>query len=45
LETTSEVQEEARTKLDGVTSVISLSADMLSLGMPIIQILRAFFGV
>lgn len=45
LETTSEVQEEARTKLDDVTSVIALSADLLSLGMPIIQILRAFFGV
>lgn len=45
LETTPEVQEEARTRLDGVTSVISLSADLVSLGMPIIQIMRAFFGV
>lgn len=38
LETTSEVQEEASTRLDGVTSVLSLSADLLSVGMPIIQI-------
>jgi len=45
LETTSEVQEEARTRLEGVTSVISLSADLLSVGMPIIQIIRAFFGL
>lgn len=45
LETTPEVQEEARTRLNGITSVISLSADLVSLGMPIIQIIRAFFGV
>lgn len=45
LETTPEVQEEARGRIEGVTSVISLSADLVSLGMPIIQIIRAFFGV
>lgn len=45
LKTTSEVQEEARTRLEGVTSVISMSADLLSVGMPIIQIIRAFFGL
>jgi hypothetical protein len=45
LETTPEVQEEASTRLEGVTSVLSLSADLLSVGMPIIQIVRAFFGL
>lgn len=45
LDTTQEVQEEVRSRLDNVTSVISLSADLVSLGMPIIQIIRAFFGV
>jgi hypothetical protein len=45
LETTPEVQEEARTRIEGVTSVISLSADLLSVGMPIIEIIRAFFGL
>jgi hypothetical protein len=45
LETTPEVQEEARSRLDGIISVISMSADMVSLGMPIIQIIQAFFGV
>lgn len=45
LETTPEVVEEARGRLEGVTSVISLSADLVSLGMPIIMIIRAFFGV
>jgi hypothetical protein len=45
LEPSAEVQEEAKSRLDGVTSVISLSADLVSLGMPIIQIIRAFFGV
>ena len=45
LETTSEVQEEARTRLEGVTSVLSMSADLLSVGMPIVQIIRAFFGL
>lgn len=45
LETTPEVQEEARGRIEGVTSVISLSADLVSLGMPIIQIIRAFFGI
>jgi hypothetical protein len=45
LEASKEVQEEARSRLDGVTSVISLSADLVSLGIPIIQIIRAFFGI
>lgn len=45
LETTPEVQEEARGRIEGVTSVISLSADLVSLGIPIIQIIRAFFGI
>lgn len=45
LETTPEVQQEVRGRLDGITSVISLSADLVSLGIPIIQIIRAFFGV
>lgn len=45
METTLEVQQEASGRLDGVTSVISLSADLVSLGMPMIQILRAFFGI
>ena len=45
LETTSEVQEEARACLEGVTSVISLSADLLAVGMPIMLIIRAFFGL
>lgn len=44
LEPSNEVQDEAKSRLDGVTSVISLSADLISLGMPIIQILRGFFG-
>jgi len=45
IEATPEVVDEARNRLEGVTSVISLSADLVSLGMPIIMILRAFFGV
>lgn len=39
-----ENQEEARSKLDGITSIISISADLVSLGIPTIQIIRAFFG-
>lgn len=45
LETTTEVQEEAKSRIEGVTSVIGLSADLVSLGMPVVQILRAFFGL
>jgi hypothetical protein len=45
LETTPEIREEANSRLDGVTSVISLSADLYSLGIPIVQIIRAFFGL
>jgi len=45
LKTTSEVQEETRTRLEGVTSVISMSADLLSVGMPIVQIIRALIGL
>lgn len=45
LDPNAEVLDEVRTRLDGITSVISMSADLVSLGMPIIQILRAFFGV
>ncbi len=45
LENNAETRDEARTKLDDVTSVISLSADLVSLGIPIIQIIRASFGL
>jgi hypothetical protein len=45
LEATPEVIEEAGSRLTGVQSVISLSADLVSLGMPIIQMIRAFFGL
>jgi len=44
LEETNETREAARTRLDDVTSIISLSADLVSLGMPILQIIRALFG-
>jgi hypothetical protein len=45
IETTPEVQEEVKTKLESLTSVISLSADLVTLGMPIILIIRNFFGI
>ena len=45
LEASEAKQGEVRSKLDEVTSIISLSADLVSLGMPTIQIIRAFFGV
>jgi len=44
LEETNETREAARTRLDDVTSIISLSADLVSLGMPILQMIRALFG-
>lgn len=40
-----ENQEQARSKLDDITSILSVSADLVSLGIPIIQIVRAFFGL
>jgi hypothetical protein len=45
LEASESKQEEVRSKLDDITSIISLSADLVSLGMPTIQIIRAFFGL
>jgi hypothetical protein len=45
LEASEAKQEEVRSKLDDITSIISLSADLVSLGMPTIQIIRAFFGL
>ncbi len=45
LEKSPEVREEARTRLDDLTSIISLSADLVSLGIPVVQIIRGCFGV
>ena len=45
LEASEENQEEARSKLNDITSILSISADLGSLGIPTIQILRAFFGL
>lgn len=45
LEISAETKDEARSKLDSITSIISLSADLVSLGMPVIQIIRVFFGL
>jgi hypothetical protein len=44
LEESNETREAARIRLDDITSIISLSADLVSLGMPILQIIRALFG-
>lgn len=45
IEKTPEVVEAAKSKIDGVNSVISSTADMVSLGMVIIPIMRAWFGI
>ena len=45
IESTPEVIEEVRSRTGAVESIISLSADLTSIGMPIIQIIRAFFGI
>ena len=45
LEESEENQEEARSKLNDITSILSISADLVSLGIPTIQIIRAFFGL
>lgn len=45
LEVSPEVVQEAKSRIDSVQSVISLSADLVSLGMPIVMVLRAFFGI
>ena len=45
LEHTPEVIEAASSKIEGVNSVISSTADMVSIGMVVIPIIRAFFGL
>lgn len=45
LESGVETRDAARSKLDDLTAVISLSADLVALGIPIIQIIRASFGL
>jgi hypothetical protein len=45
LEASEENKEEARSKLNDITSILSISADLVSLGIPTIQIIRAFFGL
>jgi hypothetical protein len=45
LEASEKNQEEARSKLNDITSILSTSADLVSLGIPTIQIIRAFFGL
>jgi hypothetical protein len=45
IEKTPEVVEAANSKIDGVNSVISSTADIVSLGMVIIPIIRTWFGV
>ncbi len=44
IEKTSEVTEAARSKIDAVNAVVSATADMVSLGMVVIPIVRAWFG-
>lgn len=45
MEPSKEVRDEAKSRLDGVAAVIGLTADLVSLGIPSIQILRTFFGI
>jgi hypothetical protein len=45
LEASQENQEEARSRLDDITSILSLSADLVSIGIPTIQIIRALLGL
>jgi hypothetical protein len=43
LEQTPEVKEAAKSRIESIEKTISLTADMVSLGMPIIMFIRAFF--
>lgn len=45
LDRTPEVTAAAKSRVESIEKTISLTADMVSLGMPVITIIRAFFGV
>lgn len=45
MEKTPEVIETVSTKIDGINSVVSSTADLVSLGVVVIPIVRAFFGL
>jgi hypothetical protein len=45
MEKTQEVIDTASTKIDSINSVVSSTADIVSLGVVVIPIVRAFFGL
>jgi hypothetical protein len=44
VEKTPEIVTEARSRIDGIQTVLSTTADLVSLGMVVIPILQAVFG-